>query len=87
MVRARVSVRGAHQPLQHAKLVLRARAGLPLAQAAALAALEREGGRERVMGDARTPTASCRPGTQLARGARSLGRTAVPRRRRRAGGR
>ena len=46
MVRARVRVRGAHQPLQHAKLVLRARAGLPLAQAAALAALEREGGRE-----------------------------------------
>ena len=38
MVRARVSVRGAHQPLQHAKLVLRARAGLALAQAAALAA-------------------------------------------------
>ena len=34
MVRARVSVRGAHQPLQHAKLVLGARAGLPLAQAA-----------------------------------------------------
>ena len=38
MVRARVRVRGAHQPLQHAKLVLRARAGLPLAQAAPLAA-------------------------------------------------
>ena len=38
MVRARVRARGAHQPLQHAKLVLRARAGLPLAQAAALAA-------------------------------------------------